>query len=613
MRKLTLLLVLVLMPYMVYAQKDMQETQAQLTYDASLNGVYPSVTSDKVDRERINQIVKELNIARANGDAVLAEQLNNELEIASGNISIKSTGALNGPAFTQTILNEPVQNGDYNMTIINGTDAYWSTANSTDRVSGRLWAVATKFYDTGSDSVKIFTSTNNGITWVLISRIQFAGAGIHFRPDELDIEAVNNGTSEYIFGVAGLSYSGTNYSLFFRMTSTGAEFSGLYLGTSSATVKNYYPRITSDNSRFTNLAYVYCLWSQDSTQAADRIHKTKFAIILNPFAAPPTITYRNFTSVGSYWWNGTVATGNDSTFLYSDIAYSDSLGNAKIVTVSSFYRLALNNMYLSYSSDFGATSPTWVPQIAETRVNLRPRLAATGLDSTYMMIVNTRQFSATDWDPYYYRTSNNGVNWVTGYVDAASDTTVYADVVAIPRVLNTFRFSYAVRTGNDANGNIFMKSFNKGTLLARLQLNPVGSFSATTFTPIRAGYRYSTDSCFNTASSITGIALIAFTGCDGAITGIGNTEVPSVFSLSQNYPNPFNPVTKISYALPKSGLVTLRVYDILGKEVATLVNEVKNAGSYSVDFGASNFTSGVYFYKLESNGFSDIKKMMLIK
>jgi hypothetical protein len=99
------------------------------------------------------------------------------------------------------------------------------------------------------------------------------------------------------------------------------------------------------------------------------------------------------------------------------------------------------------------------------------------------------------------------------------------------------------------------------------------------------------------------------------IIGVQNisTETPSSFSLSQNFPNPFNPTTNIEFALPKSGLVTLRVYDILGKEVATLVNEVKNAGSYSVDFSASNFTSGVYFYKIETNGFSDIKKMMLIK
>ena len=88
---------------------------------------------------------------------------------------------------------------------------------------------------------------------------------------------------------------------------------------------------------------------------------------------------------------------------------------------------------------------------------------------------------------------------------------------------------------------------------------------------------------------------------------------PTKYSLSQNYPNPFNPVTKINFALPKQGMVTLKIYDVLGREVRTLVNEVKSAGTFSVDFNASEFSSGVYFYRLESNGFSDIKRMMLIK
>jgi len=92
-----------------------------------------------------------------------------------------------------------------------------------------------------------------------------------------------------------------------------------------------------------------------------------------------------------------------------------------------------------------------------------------------------------------------------------------------------------------------------------------------------------------------------------------STETPSNYSVSQNYPNPFNPTTKINFALPKSGLVTLKVYDVVGKEVATLVNEVKNVGTYSVDFNASNLSSGIYFYKVSVNGFSEVKKMMLVK
>jgi len=83
--------------------------------------------------------------------------------------------------------------------------------------------------------------------------------------------------------------------------------------------------------------------------------------------------------------------------------------------------------------------------------------------------------------------------------------------------------------------------------------------------------------------------------------------------LSQNYPNPFNPTTKINFAIPKQGFVTMKIYDVLGREVRTLVNEVKQAGNYTVDFNAAEFASGVYFYKLTSGDFSDIKRMILVK
>ncbi len=85
------------------------------------------------------------------------------------------------------------------------------------------------------------------------------------------------------------------------------------------------------------------------------------------------------------------------------------------------------------------------------------------------------------------------------------------------------------------------------------------------------------------------------------------------FNLEQNYPNPFNPVTKIKYSIPSSGLVTLKVYNIIGEEVASLVNEIKDAGSYNISFDASKFASGVYYYKLQSGDFSNVKKMIILK
>ncbi len=88
---------------------------------------------------------------------------------------------------------------------------------------------------------------------------------------------------------------------------------------------------------------------------------------------------------------------------------------------------------------------------------------------------------------------------------------------------------------------------------------------------------------------------------------------PSEYSLDQNYPNPFNPSTKITYSIKEEGLVTLKVYDILGKEIAILVNENKAAGNYEAEFNASQLPSGMYIYKIQSGQFSDVKKMLLTK
>jgi N-acetylneuraminic acid mutarotase len=91
------------------------------------------------------------------------------------------------------------------------------------------------------------------------------------------------------------------------------------------------------------------------------------------------------------------------------------------------------------------------------------------------------------------------------------------------------------------------------------------------------------------------------------------SEIPDNYYLKQNYPNPFNPSTKISYSIPELSFITLRVYDVLGNEIATLVNEEKTTGSYEVDFVATDLPSGVYFYQLKAGSFVETKKMVLMK
>jgi len=118
-----------------------------------------------------------------------------------------------------------------------------------------------------------------------------------------------------------------------------------------------------------------------------------------------------------------------------------------------------------------------------------------------------------------------------------------------------------------------------------------------------------------TSSPVARYLKMALDYVDQLLVNTGNESsmIPSVFSLSQNYPNPFNPTTKINFAVPKQSFVSIKVFDVTGREVANLVNDMKAPGYHTVDFNASSFASGVYFYRIEAADFKDTKRMMLIK
>ena len=124
-------------------------------------------------------------------------------------------------------------------------------------------------------------------------------------------------------------------------------------------------------------------------------------------------------------------------------------------------------------------------------------------------------------------------------------------------------------------------------------------------TTVTGDAEYSLVNAVNDASTVAKRSYnkILFTG----------DEIPVTYDLSQNFPNPFNPATTIQFQLPKNGFVTLKIYDILGKEVAALVNDQKTQGRYSVNFDASRLASGVYIYQLLVNDYESSKKMLFLK
>jgi hypothetical protein len=229
-----------------------------------------------------------------------------------------------------------------------------------------------------------------------------------------------------------------------------------------------------------------------------------------------------------------------------------------------------------------------------------------------------------------WRSTNGGVAWTS----------------APTTPLTTQVLSVSFKDGNIglASGSSLVRSTNGGANWSAVTIAGTGNISAIqnngdNYWCVRGtGIYRSTDAGLTWASVHTAAGtqndLSLSTGSNGCVVGwscasngtiakmtgtpiVGienpNSQVPQVYALEQNYPNPFNPTTNIRFALPKAGMVELKIYDILGREVAVLLNNVTPAGNHTVEFDASQLSSGVYFYTLKAAEFTETKKMALIK
>ncbi|MCX6793175.1 MAG: YCF48-related protein [Candidatus Falkowbacteria bacterium] len=200
--------------------------------------------------------------------------------------------------------------------------------------------------------------------------------------------------------------------------------------------------------------------------------------------------------------------------------------------------------------------------------------------------------------PLIFMTSNNGQNWVEHLV---ADKKAFLASVDICQSNPNIVFAVGNYYNDSVNGNkgLIMHSTNGGVSWISEVWNSNQILTGVTTT--------STD-----VYIVGDGGFIYKAALPVGINQIGST-VPDKYILSQNYPNPFNPVTNIEFSIPKNGAVKLTVFDISGKEVAILVNQVLSIGKYKVDYNASNLSSGTYFYRLQANDFVSTKKMVLIK
>ena len=229
-----------------------------------------------------------------------------------------------------------------------------------------------------------------------------------------------------------------------------------------------------------------------------------------------------------------------------------------------------------------------------------------------MMVTYTRRTNETTalGIPRYSYSNNGAASWAVDEVLGNSET---SRTTWLNSDTNQSGGAYFVSVFGDTDSLNVRRGIggNMGTTLHKLNTNMVSE----TYVPVCAIYTY-----WGTTIKRSAIAFWqsgptnVYYDSENLPTGITNINgIASSYSLSQNFPNPFNPTTTMKFSIPKDGLVKLVVYDLLGKEVATLVNDEQTKGTYEVTFDATKLNSGVYFYKITSGDFSEIKKMMLVK
>ncbi|HRI84187.1 MAG TPA: T9SS type A sorting domain-containing protein [Ignavibacteria bacterium] len=397
-------------------------------------------------------------------------------------------------------------------------------------------------------------------------------------------------------------------------------------------------------------------WSQQTSGTTSVLYSVSAVSDQICWAAGVGATVRVTTNGGSTWGNGNAAPGVITGDIYNIFAWS---ANDALCTTSP----SATNIYKT--SNGGATW-TQVFTLAGGFINAIQMISPTegyaqgdpvggvwsflrttngGTNWTQMATAPAQVGGEAGWNNSMLIIGNN-VWWGTNQTRAyrSTDLGLTWSSGATTGSVNSYAIHYNSPTTGLAGGNAMTLSTNGGanytTVTSPGTAGNINSLegNGTDWWATRTGNTVfrSTDGAatWSTAYTLTGAAFndmdfAVVGGCPvgwavssaGLIAKMSNlvnvigtsSEIPSSFSLMQNYPNPFNPETNINFSIPKSGLVTLKIYDISGKEVATLVNELKNAGSYVVGFNAANLPSGAYFYRMQTEGFAETKKMMLIK
>jgi len=600
----------------------------------TLNPMFTSTQPNpKTGSPEKEALLRELRQARLNNDLVKANELQSRLS-REGNSSVSS--GVNDPSKTGLLktfeqsqrVSPPFQGGDYVVsTLVGGGAGLWGIATMTSSRSSAIFAAVSRYVNGGSDSVNVYVSYDGGATWVRKGASAPWVATVDARSGEIDIEVIIYGTDTLAFVTTGYNYdpgTGTHALVLLQRFNigTGVVNSAAwgFGGAFGSNVNTYYPKVTSDNVIYGSIAYVYVTVSHDSLLTGGNKKVTqRFGVYENPFTST-TITYRVANVAGGgFWWYS--SSTDPSTYLWNDMCYYDAMGVDRIYSTFNHIGSGANpvTIYIAWSNDYGVTNSGSLA-FAETAGNtvMRTNVASNaGTGQQTLCIGYRRFFSGSDWDFRGQFSTTGGTttgSFTASYIDFTTANTLFISLQGFKNTAGRYTFAFVDSVSTFAGDHYYRETTNSGSTFTTNKLQTNNVPGDRNYGGTKAGYRPTGDACLVVWSAQNGTnTYCSYLICTTiGITG-NNTGIPEAYSLSQNYPNPFNPTTSIRFAIPRSGIVKLHVYDLLGKEVATLVNTNLQAGNYTIDFNAIDLPSGAYFYTLRAGDFTDTKKMLLIK
>lgn len=453
--------------------------------------------------------------------------------------------------------------------------------------------------------VYTFRSSNGGATWAQIGDLTYGGGYFGQIAIQADINDASNVDSTrillfYTYSTASNLDNAAIGCYSFRRDGSAIYVNNAFI-TPGAGNKLSYPSCGGDAAYYGTAAYhgVVVTEENNTTGVTLQLRYTRSTTWGRTFAASVswgTSYDDHFPSLVFHRGPGS-SSGNDSVWVAVERHFSATNYLTRVISSPFSPNTAINTWFVP---------PTGTEKYEKPSLAIIQKQGGSRSDSAIICVLK-------DGVAYYHCTSDGGSVWNTDFNlgSGNGNNKLWVGASATYMGNGSSRFM-GMWCSNDGDSLNIRRGYINSMGTTEYKRNS-GDFS-TSLGPVCAVYSDGTS--LQSSFSYAGIGPTnVYFNQEALITGINQNgnEVPNNYSLTQNYPNPFNPVTNIKFSLPTGGLVKLVIFDIMGREVATLINKDMNAGSYTADFDASSLSSGVYFYKLTSGSFTDTKKMMLVK